>query len=91
MIDYACLAVIVVSAFLVVFSRNLVGAVLSLSAVGIFATLLFAVLGAPDDAEAEIVVGCIALPVLYMVAIGKIRTVVDEEELDERTQDTDAQ
>jgi len=51
---------------------------------GIAMTLLFVVLGAPDVAHAEVVVGAIALPVLYLVAIGKCRTVVSEgEELEE--------
>jgi energy-converting hydrogenase B subunit D len=35
-------------------------------------------LAAPDVAEAEAVVGAIALPVLYLVAIGKIRTDVPD-------------
>jgi hypothetical protein len=36
--------------------------------------VLFVVLGAPDDAQAEVVVGAIALPTLYLIAIGKSRT-----------------
>jgi uncharacterized MnhB-related membrane protein len=44
-------------------------------------TLLFVVLGAPDVAHAEVVVGAIALPVLYLVAIGKCRTVVEGEDV----------
>jgi uncharacterized MnhB-related membrane protein len=34
---------------------------------------LFVVLGAPDDAHSEAVVGAIALPALYLLAIGKVR------------------
>jgi len=42
------------------------------------------VLGAPDVAHSEVVVGAIALPVLYLVAIGKARTdITDSPELDE--------
>ena len=41
-------------------------------------SLLFVVLGAPDDAHSEVVVGAIALPVLYLVAIGKSRTDVPD-------------
>lgn len=77
-LDVACLVVIVVAAALVVFLRNLSGAVMALSALGTVLTLLFLVLAAPDVAEAEAVVGAIALPVLYLVAIGKIRADVPD-------------
>lgn len=72
-LDVLCLAAIVAAAVLVVFLRNLSGAVMALSALGTVLTLLFLVLAAPDVAEAEAVVGAIALPVLYLVAIGKVR------------------
>jgi energy-converting hydrogenase B subunit D len=77
-LDYACLAAIVGAAVLVVRIGNLNGAVMALSAVGTVLSLLFVVLGAPDDAHSEIVVGAIALPVLYLVAIGKARTDVPD-------------
>ncbi len=77
-IDYACLAGILISAVAVVQIRNLNGAVMALSAVGTILSLLFIVLGAPDDAHSEVVVGAIALPTLFLIAIGKIRTEVTE-------------
>jgi energy-converting hydrogenase B subunit D len=44
--------------------------------------LVFVLTGAvPDVAHAEVVVGAIALPVLYLVAIGKCRTVVEGEDV----------
>ncbi len=53
-------------------------------------TLLFVVLGAPDMAHSEVVVGAIALPVLYLIAIGKVRTdVPDRGELGERKDSDD--
>jgi energy-converting hydrogenase B subunit D len=73
-LDYACLAAIVAAAVLVVRVRNLAGAVMALSALGTVLSVLFVVLGAPDDAHAEVVVGAIALPTLYLIAIGKSRT-----------------
>jgi uncharacterized MnhB-related membrane protein len=49
--------------------------------------VLFVVLGAPDVAHSEVVVGTIALPVLYLIAIGKTRTVVAQsEDLGEQAQ-----
>ena len=84
-LDYLCLAVVLAAAFLVVRLRNLNGAVVALSAMGAVLTLLFVLLGAPDVAHSEVVVGSIALPVLYLIAIGKIRTdVTDQGELSEQ-------
>ena len=72
-LDYLCLAALLGSALIVVRVRNLIGAAMGLSALGTMMALLFVVLGAPDDAHSEVVVGAIALPVLYLVAIGKCR------------------
>ena len=73
-LDYLCLAVILSCGVLVVWLRNLSGSVMALSAMGTTLGLLFVVLAAPDVAQAEVVVGAIALPVLYLLAIGKLRT-----------------
>jgi energy-converting hydrogenase B subunit D len=82
--DFLCLSMVLAAGVLVVVLRNLNGAVMALSALGTVLTLLFVVLGAPDVAHSEIVVGAIALPALYLIAIGKTRTVVsDEPELSE--------
>jgi energy-converting hydrogenase B subunit D len=91
-LDYLILAIVLGSAVLVVKLRNLSGAVMALSAAGTMLSLLFVVLGAPDVAHAEVVVGAIALPVLYLVAIGKARTdVSDRPELDETGLDETAE
>jgi energy-converting hydrogenase B subunit D len=83
-LDYLILAVVLTSAVLVVRLRNLNGAVMALSGMGTMLSVLFVVLGAPDVAHSEVVVGAIALPVLYLVAIGKARAQVpDEPELSE--------
>jgi uncharacterized MnhB-related membrane protein len=78
LLDYVCLALLLACAFLVVVLRNLSGAVMALSATGGLLTLVFVLLGAPDDAHAEAVVGAVALPTLYLVALGKIRTDVED-------------
>jgi energy-converting hydrogenase B subunit D len=83
-IDLACLTVILVCACLVVFFENLNASVMALSGVGTVLSLLFVVLHAPDVAHSEVVVGAIALPVLYLLAIGKTRAHVgDRPELGE--------
>lgn len=89
-LDYACLTAIVVAAVLVVRIGNLAGATMALSALGTVLSVLFVVLGAPDDAHAEVVVGTIALPTLYLIAIGKARTdVEDRGELGEEEEEHD--
>ena len=86
-LDYLILAALLAAAVLVVRLRNLNGAVMALSAAGTMLSVLFVVLGAPDVAHSEVVVGAIALPVLYLVAIGKSRTeVADQQDLGERGQ-----
>ncbi len=82
-LDYLLIALMLASAGLVVWLRNLNGAVMALSGVGTMLSVLFVVLGAPDVAHSEVVVGAIALPVLYLVAIGKARAVTDEPGLGE--------
>jgi energy-converting hydrogenase B subunit D len=77
-LDYACLAGILVAALVVLRTPSLGGAVMALSALGTILSLLFVVLGAPDVAQSEVVVGAIALPVLYLIAIGKTRTDVPD-------------
>ena len=83
LLDFVLLALLLASGAVVVWLRNLNGAVMALSAVGVLLTVLFVVLGAPDVAHSEVVVGAIALPVLYLVAIGKARTVINEPDLGE--------
>lgn len=86
-LDFLCLAGVLSAAILVLKLRNLNGAVMALSAVGTILSLLFVVLGAPDDAHSEVVVGAIALPTLYLIAIGKARTdVPDRGELGESSE-----
>jgi uncharacterized MnhB-related membrane protein len=85
LMDYLCLALLLGAVALVVRIRNLAGAAMGLSAMGTVLTLLFVVLGAPDDAHSEAVVGAVALPALYLIAIGKVRTdVPDTGELGEQ-------
>jgi energy-converting hydrogenase B subunit D len=77
-LDILCLVAMLVAAVLVVRLENLNAAVTALSAVGTVLALLFVVLDAPDVAHSQVVVGAIALPVLYLLAIGKTRLVIDD-------------
>ncbi len=77
-LNFLCLAAVLVAAVLVVTLDNLNASVMALSAVGTVLALLFVVLDAPDAAHSQVVVGAIALPVLYLLAIGKTRVVVED-------------
>lgn len=77
-LDILCLAGILVSAALVIICANPLPAVMALSAMGTILGTLFVVLAAPDVALAEVVVGAIATPMLYLIALGKIRTDVTD-------------
>ena len=77
-IDMLCLAAVLAAAVLVVSLQNLNASVMALSAVGTVLALLFVVLDAPDVAHSQVVVGSIALPVLYLLAIGKTRLVAED-------------
>ncbi|HEX2191733.1 MAG TPA: DUF4040 domain-containing protein [Acidimicrobiales bacterium] len=77
-LDLLCLAAILTAAVLVVRLENLNASVMALSAVGTVLALLFVVLDAPDVAHSQVVVGTIALPVLYLLAIGKARVVAED-------------
>jgi uncharacterized MnhB-related membrane protein len=86
-LDYLLLALLLAGAVLALLLRNLNASVVALSAVGTMLSVLFVVLGAPDVAHSEVVVGTIALPVLYLIAVGKTRTVVARsEDLGEQAQ-----
>ncbi len=77
-LDIACLAAMLVAAVLVVRFENLNSSVMALSALGTVLALLFVVLDAPDVAHSQVIVGAIALPVLYLLAIGKTRLVTED-------------
>lgn len=77
-LDILCLVMVLVAAVLVVTLENQNASVMALSAVGTVLALLFVVLDAPDVAHSQVVVGAIALPVLYLLAIGKTRLVAED-------------
>jgi energy-converting hydrogenase B subunit D len=77
-VDVLCVAGVLIAALVVIHTDNLNAAVMALSAVGVLLSVLFVVLDAPDVAHAEVVVGAITLPVLYLLAISRIRAAVDD-------------
>jgi energy-converting hydrogenase B subunit D len=66
------------SALVVVQVRGVVNAVIAFSVLGIFLALLFMLLQAPDVALSEAAVGAVAVPMVLLVSLAKIRSLLDD-------------
>ncbi len=67
------LVLVAAGATLVVLTRERVRLVLVLSAYGMLLAILFFTVQAPDVALSELTVGAIALPLILLLAIAKVR------------------
>ena len=65
------------SALLVVQVRRVIDAVIAFAAVGTFLTLIFFQMQAPDVALSEAAVGAVAVPMVVLISLAKIRSLVD--------------
>jgi uncharacterized MnhB-related membrane protein len=64
------------TAILTVRVKRVFDAVIAFSAMGIFLTLLFFQMQAPDVALSEASVGAVAVPMVLLIAIAKIRSLL---------------
>lgn len=69
---------LVASAVLVVWTRGLVNAIIASAATGTFLTLLFLLMEAPDVALSEAAVGAVAVPMVMLISLAKIRSLLDD-------------
>jgi uncharacterized MnhB-related membrane protein len=69
---------LVYCAWLVVRVRGLINAIASSAAAGTFLTLLFFQLEAPDVALSEAAVGAVAVPMVLLISLAKIRGLLDD-------------
>lgn len=67
------LAFLVICAVIIVFTEKLISAVIYMGVFSAIAAFVFLLLGAPDVALAEAVIGCTLATVIYLVAIKKFR------------------
>jgi energy-converting hydrogenase B subunit D len=67
------LAGVAAGATVVVRTRNRIRQVLALSVYGMLLAILFLVFQAPDVTLSELTVGAVALPVILLLAIAKVR------------------
>jgi uncharacterized MnhB-related membrane protein len=65
------------SAGLVVWVRGVLNAIIASAVTGTFLTLLFFHLEAPDVALSEAAVGAVAVPMVLLISIAKIRSLLD--------------
>jgi energy-converting hydrogenase B subunit D len=68
------LVLVAAGAIVVVRTRNRVRLVLTLSAYGVLLAVLFFVFQAPDVTLSELTVGAVALPIVLLLAIAKVRS-----------------
>jgi energy-converting hydrogenase B subunit D len=67
------LVLVAAGATVVVRTRNRIRQVLALSVYGMLLAILFLVFQAPDVTLSELTVGAIALPIILLLAIAKVR------------------
>lgn len=67
------IAGIVISAFLTVYFEDLLSSIIALEVTGAFVALEFIILHAPDVAIAEAAVGAVLSPVIFIVALRKVK------------------
>jgi uncharacterized MnhB-related membrane protein len=64
---------IIISAGLAVYFEDLLSSIIALSVVGSFVALEFVMLHAPDVAIAEASVGAVLSPVIFIIALKKVK------------------
>lgn len=69
----AILVFVAIAGTAVVLTRDIRNQVIGLSYYGLLLALMFFLFQAPDVALSQIVIGAVALPLMFMLAIAKIR------------------
>lgn len=73
LIQVAIMVFVAVAGTAVVLTRNTTSQVIGLSFYGLLLALMFFIFAAPDVALSQITIGAVALPLMFMLAIAKIR------------------
>jgi uncharacterized MnhB-related membrane protein len=85
LIQIAILSFVAVAGTAVVWTRRPENQVIGLSFYGLLLALMFFIFQAPDVALSQIVVGAVALPLMFMLSMAKIRQNREQREQKERT------
>lgn len=78
LVNSLLLVALIVSAALVVGARGVTNAIIASAVTGTCLTLLFFHLQAPDVAMSEAAVGAVAVPMVLLVSLAKIRSLLDD-------------
>lgn len=71
---HICVLVLVaMSATAIVFTREPINQVIGVSFFGLILVLMFLILQAPDVALSQLVVGAVALPLMFLLTLAKLR------------------
>jgi uncharacterized MnhB-related membrane protein len=73
LMQIAILAFVAIAGTAVVLTRDMRNQVIGLGFYGLMLALMFFLFQAPDVALSQIVIGAVALPLMFMLAIAKIR------------------
>lgn len=69
---------LLLSASMVVLIRGVINAVIASAVMGTFLTLIFFLMEAPDVALSEAAVGAVAVPMVMLISLAKIRGLLDD-------------
>ena len=72
-LQYTILTFVAITATAVVLTRDPARQAIGISFYGLVMALMFFIFQAPDVALSQIVIGAVALPLMVMLALGKIR------------------
>jgi uncharacterized MnhB-related membrane protein len=72
-LEAAILIFVVLAGTVVVFTRDPLSQVIGLSFYGLLLALMFFIFQAPDVAFSQVVVGAVALPLMVLLTLAKIR------------------
>jgi energy-converting hydrogenase B subunit D len=77
LLNFLLIVGLLASALLTVSVKGVLNSVIAFSAMGTFLALLFLLLQAPDVAMSEAAVGAVATPMVLLIALAKIRGLLD--------------
>lgn len=70
----------IIAAFVAIYSRDVVGAIVASGVVSLLASVLYLVLGAPDVAMTEAAIGSALTTVVFLLAWSRIRSIASRDE-----------
>ncbi len=73
-------AIMLVAAFLALYSKNLVAAIISSGVISLLASVIYLLLAAPDVAMTEAAIGSGLTTIVFLLAFRKIQSIKEEKD-----------